>query len=634
MLGLSVTLLAKAVAGAVAGSGPAVPVLNASATSGAAPFGVVFNAVGTTHPLTTNPFRDLLYFFDAGDGSVTVYTHGELAGLLKRRYVGGPVWTYVFETPGTHTTRVWAYDGVTLSLPFSQSITVTDPDVVYSQANTYYVHPTVLPVPGVDGVPADAAAGNCILSSDFQFVTNLYFTSNKRVRFRSGQTWTAASSSNRSACVNLYVDTYGGSAQATINAGANNVTMLSGLAGSGNVANNPNNWRVVNLKFDSNGFTGTFTIDFKPITTGSGDANIKNIQSGYSTFHNCSVVNAFKGFQIKGIGSVLSNYSATNINGGVGLGGGIGAYFEGVLKNGIVDSFIDAAYGGEHCLRVQGFDYFAEISNTYKRPAAGKNYSTLRGWQVASQPNAVTAQYAVRGYGKFDADGIVADTISAYLHTGQTNLSANEPIADIMIEGNFLYKVANLGGGKAIESSCRRATLRGNVVYHSNNISASSPIQFGNPNAAMTFTHGDHLAVGNTIYSDTTKGFTAFEVQGGITDSRFRGNLVYVPNSTKDVDVAGTGPTFVYGAGVNNSGNTYDYNSSPAQIKSTDPLFVGPLTSKPGFKLQAGSPYVGFVTADLWHFMDGAGFLLGDVPHDAGALNNVNKQVDAWTLVP
>lgn len=611
------------------------PVLSASTTSGVAPLGVVFNAVGTTHPLTTNPFRDLLYFFDFGDGSSATYTYGELAGLLKRRFVGGPVSGYVYETPGTYTARVWAYDGVTLSLAATQTITVTDPDVVYTQANTYYIHPSVLPVPGVDGVPSDAVMGNCILQSNLATILNTYCISNKRVLLRSGQSFskpTGAALSNRKS---VYFSTYGGAAKANLLAGVNN-TYLIELWAAGNAANNPNNWRILNMNFDGNTYTGVRAIQATFTQTVAGDAGVKSISDGYFTVHGCDAVGCSVGFIASGTGHVVSKFMFDNVlAAGTFVSGGNGFFPSQVLRLACIDSYFDNRYNGEHCSRMQGGDYVTYISNSYRRPSTTKNYQTSRGWGVGSIANGVDAMYIQSSYNTFDATGNTQDG-TGYLHVGPQNSGVNEPIRDVIIEGNFFNQLGVIADARAMEFVFRRGIARNNVIRGAASpATATKAIYFVNSNANMApVVTEDIKLIGNTVYSATVNGFTAVEVQSAVSNIEVRGMLGYAPFATKTGDNNGTAPSMFTGAGLGNSGNVYNYNSSNAQMKSTDPLFNGALTTKAGFKLQAGSPYVDFVAADAWHFMDSAGFLTGAVPHDAGALNNVNKQVDAWTLVP
>lgn len=115
--------------------------LVASRVSGPAPLGVHFDATATTDSdgATTDPFRQLGYAFDAGDGNTATYS---LTGQLKRRHRGGPLFAYVYETPGTYTAMVRAQNASGDYDDAEVSITVTDPDVVYATTDTICVSPT------------------------------------------------------------------------------------------------------------------------------------------------------------------------------------------------------------------------------------------------------------------------------------------------------------------------------------------------------------------------------------------------------------------------------------------------------------------------------------------------------------
>lgn len=142
-----------------------------SRTSGPAPLAVHFSAVGTTTSLAgvSNAFRQLLYTFDYGDpGSGT----WPISGGSKNSDVGGPLGAHVFETPGTYTVRCTASRGAESSFA-EVTITVTDPNTVYSGTNTVFISPSA----NYAGAPAGAETRTTVPT----------IVSGKRYMFRRGE---------------------------------------------------------------------------------------------------------------------------------------------------------------------------------------------------------------------------------------------------------------------------------------------------------------------------------------------------------------------------------------------------------------------------------------------------------------
>lgn len=109
------------------------PSLTANRTSGPAPLAIRFDASGTTATGVTQPFRDLGYSFNYGDSGSGTFENGDSKNVDR----GGPFGAHVFETPGTYTVKVGVLNPD--DSDFAQTsitITVQDPDTVYSGTNT------------------------------------------------------------------------------------------------------------------------------------------------------------------------------------------------------------------------------------------------------------------------------------------------------------------------------------------------------------------------------------------------------------------------------------------------------------------------------------------------------------------
>lgn len=189
--------------------------ITATRISGPAPLAVLFNAAGSTDSAGGNAFGDLTFSFDAGDNNSATYAN---TGLLKRRHSGGPLFSYVYETP-SNTPYIAKVRVQNASGQWSEAqiqITVTDPNVVFSGSNTICIANTT-PVAGTDGCPAGAQVRTTFLDS------NSY--SNKRVLLRRGHSFGELTIGN--VATNVIVGSYGSN-------GANPVvSSLSVGAGAG-----------------------------------------------------------------------------------------------------------------------------------------------------------------------------------------------------------------------------------------------------------------------------------------------------------------------------------------------------------------------------------------------------------------
>lgn len=618
------TLLRAILAGSAGVASATTPVLYASVTTGVAPFGVIFDGVQTTHATITNTFTDLLYFFDFGDGTSANYTYGEFAGATKNRDIGAPITVHVYETPGTYTARMWAWDGTTVAGPVSSTVTVTDPDVVYAGALT-----TVVSTSGTfTGAPSGSTQ---VTSSNFSTAMSTYGGSGKRVLFRSGETFTAATgyAVSNSAVNGVYIGKFGGSTKPTIQVTAAGVTPISCNSTAGNAS--ANGWRVTGIKIDANSSAGCIGISMASAQTSSADANVKTRTLGNHVIHDLEVVGALGAVSLGCAHMITSKLNATNINYGVSQAGGIGLFSAAAPRHAVVDSYIDANHGGEHCIRSQGADYEIMLSNTLLRPAATKSNLTLRGWQVATQTNGVVSLYrAARGCLIDMTTMDTAKEAGAYSTVAPQNSSSNEPLMHFVMER---CRFDGMYDAVGLKITCDDFVLRGNIFTRQ----AAAPtanymVEVSNKNAQMTQQTNNVRIIGNSFYSASAAGCSAVIAQSAVTNVSMTGNVAYAPSSTKTGANNGTAPSLVVDQSV---GVTLAYNSSNAQMKSTDPLWVNTAGGRDGFKLQAGSPYVGFVNAayDIRR-VDGGGYLLGTVPTDAGAMNTGSKNTDAWTLVP
>lgn len=122
--------------------------LQASRVSGAAPLAVQFNASGTKHSNgSVDTFRQVFYTWDFGERATGRnpghWRHGisEVlsAPLSKDEDCCSPISAHVYDLPGTYTATVTARDRAGTIATKSVTITVRDPDTVWSGGSTVCV---------------------------------------------------------------------------------------------------------------------------------------------------------------------------------------------------------------------------------------------------------------------------------------------------------------------------------------------------------------------------------------------------------------------------------------------------------------------------------------------------------------
>ena len=304
-------------------------------------------------------------------------------------------------------------------------------------------------------------------------------------------------------------------------------------------------------------------------------------------------------------------------------------YQAGCVRSAVIDCDLDNAHGGEHTMRSQGADFNVIVSNRFARPASAKAYLTVRGWGVSSNTTPKDCiNHAVRGN---TFDGTVQTVATAiYTDLAPQNTGRNEPIKDVVWEANHY---PGCQADQALNICARDVTVRNNVYrYVQRTISAGSDVtvKIANPNGTMTTLTDNVRVIGNTAYSSGTDGFSFVTIQSSVVNPYVCNNIAYAPASTKTGENNGTAPTFFAPTSTLPGTLVQGSNSTNANVKSLDPLFLG-TTTKADFKLQTGSPYKNF-GADYKTSADAMGYLKGATPIDAGALNSVDEQVDAWTI--
>lgn len=123
---MHLTIISRAIRTSFAPSATVTPVLVAARTSGIAPLHVAFHSKDTTSTVQTDAYRAIFYEWDFGDVTAPTWAYGA-RGNQSSNTEYGPVVSHVFETPGTFTVTLTAYDGTSM-VDKTVEITVADPN--------------------------------------------------------------------------------------------------------------------------------------------------------------------------------------------------------------------------------------------------------------------------------------------------------------------------------------------------------------------------------------------------------------------------------------------------------------------------------------------------------------------------
>ena len=210
---------------------PPQVVVNASRVSGVAPLGVFFDASGTTD-LTNNDFLQAHFSWDFGDPGSGVW---EYTGRSANEATGF-ITAHVFETPGTYTVTVGVLDVARQTGSGTTTITVLDPEDVYSGNHTRCVSRTG----DFTGAPT---AAELVTSTDLDAQIDwLNGAPNRRLLLRRGEVWVNCSA---------FLNTEGPNTWGSFGPGDAPRLELADMPGEDDCVNySGNDLRVMDLEFD------------------------------------------------------------------------------------------------------------------------------------------------------------------------------------------------------------------------------------------------------------------------------------------------------------------------------------------------------------------------------------------------
>lgn len=578
-----------------------------SRTSGVAPLAVFFDASNTTDAtVTSKPFHEIEYRWSFGDTNQalapggTTWPYGSRATNSERNSATGPLAGHVYETPGTYTVTLTAFDG-TNTTSTTTTITVTDPDTVFAGADTICVSASSLPVAGAGGCPAGADVAQ---QADFATVISTYARTGKRLLLKKGDTFTTGTSAQTRDTGPGIIASYGAGANPIVQATAD----IGLLVFSGNGTPGISDWRVMDIELDGNGNSASTGV--------SADGGINQLLALRVYVHHVRM--AFK-FDYEVLDFYNNNgfpghtiYDETAIvdcstNSLLGFGSGYSIYAAGsrmmILGNNLNNNadVADPANGGEHTVRLPYVNKGVVSNNTMQGQHIQKVAFALRailhGTAGVVSENSGDTKYVVVSDNKFigtHAAGVVAYTPQA---------SEDARITEVITERNWF-----VAGGGAVDGTqqllellgARTQTVRNNIFDNTGG-RERMPIVIGNG-----LNSSDEVMVyNNTFYnSDVSTNFYGIDIrpQGGVypTNITIYNTLAYTPNDTVHYVISCNGSSNLATCIAN--GLVQSNNTTNVQAAGTDPLFtsVAPFTPT-NAKPMAGSYAIGGgITVPVW----------------------------------
>jgi PKD repeat protein len=542
--------------------------------SGVAPLSVFFDATGTTSPgVTALPFHEIKYTWSFGDAAGGAgWAYGSRVGSSSKNAASGPVAAHLFETPGTYTVTLTAFDGANANSK-TATITVTDPNTVFS-GNTICVANGATPVAGVGGCPSGAAVQNMPNWSTISTLRATY----KRILLKKGDVWSMDGMVNFTGA-----NSAGPGILGAYGSGASPKVLLD-VDAQAVYMDGSTDWRIMDLEFASSTTSGSN----KVAVVANNNSNLLLLR-----LHIHDVMSGVVGGTNNGMFVVDSNIHNT-----FQIFGGIGAYIEFTDRLAILGTRV-STIPGNHCVRVQGSAGLVISNNQidtprWNFPAAGN------GGHVLAVRGIFGADIAV-WTGKWAENMVISDnvldgsmgSIDAFF-VGPTNTGSAERLRNVIAERNTIKSVSNAVYAEVASG----LTFRNNLVLTTGSpysMVVASENTAGSPAPSSTFIYN------NTFYkpdASLRNGYSTIFLyysgtSGAPSGTVIKNNLAYSPADTRDFSGSGSIPTLVGVSGVPSSNYALANNSTDAQIKSTKPWAitnpVNPIDYTPtGYAINSG----------------------------------------------
>jgi len=542
---------------------------------------VFFDATGTTSTGTNYPFHELGYQWNFGDALATWDTTGASKNLAS-----GPVAAHVFESPGTYTVTLTVTNGVD-NPTRTATITVQDPNTVFSGTNTVCVAATALPVAGAGGCPAGAAA---VLSGDWPSIVNTVALTGKRVLLKRGDVFTGTATALLNKAGPGIIGAYGTGAKPVIrNTGtANNSYMLRVMQGASD------DWRLVDLDFDGQGdvhrnflFANAGFVLSRLLML---RVDAHDLGGGISL--SVGTLTTVVPDQI-----FLVDSTITRIYSESGTSAPQAVYMMG-RRMGVLGNRIDDTTRGtaEHLIRVSYAERAVFSHNVLKNSHSGKEMFAIRG--VCT--DGTCGPFGVGGATQFMVVSSNQIETNSYMGVQVDNAASNVPghIRDILLEGNWYKTTAT--GGPCIKIRALRVTVRNEICDQTNLPTAvGTAFQVYGP---FTYSSGasapgasDVWLYNNTFYSGGAQTNMILAQMSGspINNLVVRNNIVYgLKSTTNYIVTGGAGNTFAQdNNGIGNPNFASTTATSPTDLALTSGSYaIGAGVPVPVFHNFHGQP--------------------------------------------
>lgn len=515
--------------------------------SGTGPLFGFADYTGTTSTATSSPLDDLEYYTDWGDSAVSgIWTYGRAAGL-SRSISYGPIAAHVFETPGVWPVATYVYDGATLSGPNIQSITVNDPNVVYSGTNTVCYSNA--------GLSSGGPAGCAYATSSSESTVVAACASNKRVLMHCTDTFSETGQVNFPAGIsNWTLGSWGTGAAPIV---SNSVATSFAAALSINTATNG---RIMNLHFIGSAAPDVYGI---LLSNSSGNSRIVVIrceteaQSFTFNLSGSTTPDQFCVFEchLHDIGPATVGY------------GGIFEFTKFALLGNWVENLhpTNGATNVAHCYRIGKGQKGVVQHNTLQDNYGG---SLIKCHAANSSTDSFHIVFS-------DNKLISSANSSNSIDFGPEIPAINELVRDSIFERNWVIYGSGMGNPLVLEST-QRITVRNNLFDGSLATLATKLMRLFT-NSAMSGPT-DNRVYNNTFYTSDTGSMNIILNDTGAVNTVIKNNIGYAPNMTT--------PAMISDAG---SGTIAANNSSNAQVKTPNPFVSGSPSVPADFKLSSGS---------------------------------------------
>lgn len=517
-------------------------------TSGTAPLYEHLDLTATTASTTSFPFHDLIYYTDWKDPSSGNYSNG-LARSKNFSY--GPIAAHVYETPGTYTPITYFYDGATLASLNSTTITVNDPDVVYSGTNTVCYSNA--------GLSSGGPAG-CAYATTSSMATYIGAGgTGKRILANRGDTYTSAAQVNVPAGISNY--TYGawGTGAAPILSNT-----VAGAFSAELSINTSTDGRFMDLHLVG---TGTADIYAVLLSNGSGNSQITFLRVENETQSFCyNLAGSSTPDQFCIASSHMHDIGPATV--------GYGGIFE-FTKFALIDNFVENLHptsGGTHV--AHDYRIGKGIKGVLSNNTLQDNYggSLIK---MHAQSAVVNTQYVVVSDNKLISSANSSNSVDF----GPEIPAVDELVLDVIFERNWVIYGSGMGNPYVLDATTR-VTTRNNIFDGSLATLATKLMRIFT-DAATNVPH-DNWTYNNTFYTSDTGSMNMILNDTNAQNSIFKNNIGWAPNMTSPVMIsdAGTGTTGASG--------TFG-NSSNANVKSNNPFLSSSPAVPADYKLNGAA---------------------------------------------